>query len=62
MNGDSRAVEIWAWLKGNPTPDAMRCVCYALQKLEDAGELEVFISDEIDRLKCLENQRPLSPG
>lgn len=50
INGDTRAVQIWTWLKGNPTPDAMRCVCYALQKLEASGDLEIFITEEIDRL------------
>ena len=32
------------------TGEAMRCVCYALQKLEAAGDLEIFISEEIDKL------------
>ncbi len=50
MTGDSRALQILAWLKGNPTPDAMRCVCYALEKLEASGDLEIFISEEIDNL------------
>jgi hypothetical protein len=45
---DKRAMEILEWIKGNPSPDALQCICYAIQILESTGELEIFISEEIN--------------
>jgi len=50
IDSDLRAKQIDWWLRGNPTTAAMTCVVYAIQKLEAKGDLEIFVSDEIDRV------------
>jgi len=51
IDSDLRAKQIDWWLRGNPTSDAMKCVAYAIQQLEAKGDLEIFVSDEIDRIQ-----------
>lgn len=51
MNVDKRAKQIDWWLRGNPTSAAMKCVAYAIQTLEARGDLEIFVSEEIDRVQ-----------
>lgn len=47
--GDSRAMQIAEYLLSKEiSQDAVKCLAYTLEKLEQAGELEIFISDEID--------------
>lgn len=48
---DLRAKQIDWWLRGNPTSASMKCVAYSIQKLEAGGDLEIFVSNEIDRVQ-----------
>ena len=46
---DSRAAKIAIYLtQGSPTQDAIRAISYALEQLENSGNLEIFVSEEID--------------
>ena len=46
---DQRATQIGKYLRaGKMSPDACRCLAYAIERLEAEGELEIFISEEID--------------
>lgn len=46
---DTRATQIARWIKsGEMTADALRAIAYLIQKMEYAGDLEIFVSDEID--------------
>lgn len=44
-----RAAQIAYWLKGNPSPEALKDVCDELENLEFKGELAAFVSEEIDK-------------
>lgn len=50
-DADLRAKQIDWWLRGNLTSDSMKCIAYAIQKVEAEGDLEIFVSDEIDRVQ-----------
>lgn len=58
---DSRAAQIAIYLtQGNPTQDAIRAISYSLEQLENSGNLEIFVSEEIDD-SVARPQRVLSP-
>ena len=49
MSGDVRATQFARYLNARKySPDALRRIAYALQQLESKGDLEIFISDEVD--------------
>lgn len=47
---DFRAAEIGKWLakSKDAASDTVKAVAYILERLERAGELEIFVSEEID--------------
>ena len=46
---DMRAAKFGRWLQSaNKSPDAVRCVAYLLSETERRGDLEIFISEEVD--------------
>lgn len=46
---DSRAEQIGKYLSsGKASRDAIKVIAYILERIEYRGELEIFISDEID--------------
>ena len=47
---DARAAQIADYLKrGLFSKDALKRIAYCIQAIENEGELEIFISDEIDK-------------
>jgi hypothetical protein len=47
---DARATQISRYLRaGRMSNDACRLLAYAIEQLESRGELEIFITEEIDR-------------
>ena len=49
--GDYRVAQISNYLRsGKMSRDALRAIAYAIEVLEKRGELEMFVSDEIDRI------------
>ena len=53
MRSDKRAIEISEYLKsGKMSPDAKKCLSYLISRIEAQGELEIFVSEEIDQCRA----------